>query len=111
MEESRETKRIITEKGLFYSNFDKIKFNLALMPDSEYYSRYLVRLRDEYGIAIGEQQPDSNGETHENTIGVYIVDYQGYLRELNAKRIIIREEDFAIPEDTKESNTNVARLR
>ncbi len=83
--ENRESKRIITDQGLFYSNFDKFRFNLFLMPDSEYYSEHLVMLRDTYGIAIGEQQPDANGESHENTIGVYIVDYPRYLSDLDDK--------------------------
>lgn len=111
MEESKETKIIITEIGLFYSNFDKDNFDLCLSPESECYSRNLARLRDDYGIAIGEQQVDSTGETSENTIGVYIVDYQRYLSELNAKRIIIREEDFASPEEAEETDKKVARLK
>ena len=111
MEENKKQKIIITEKGLFYSNFDRFKFNLFLMPDSEYYSERLAKIREDYGIAIGEQQPDSAGETHENTIGVYIVDYKRYLSELNANRIIIREEDFDSPKEPDETNTNVTRLR
>ncbi len=74
-------KRIITEQGLFYSNFDKFKFNLFLLPDSDYYSENLVKLRDEYGLVIGEQQPDATGQMHENTIGIYIKDYSRYLSD------------------------------
>lgn len=83
--ESKEAKRIITDRGLFYSNFDRFKFNLFLMPDSEYYSEHLVMLRDTYGIVIGEQQPDAEGNIHENTIGVYIEDYPRYLSDLDDK--------------------------
>lgn len=103
MEVNEEKKRIITEAGLFYSNFDRFKFNLFLMPDSDCYSENLVRLRDEYGIVVGEQQPDSAGQTHENTIGVYIVDYPRYLRDLEAGYKTLNEEEQELPDQVEQS--------
>ena len=73
----------ITEDGLFYSNFDRKKFPLFLMPESENYSEYLVWIKDNYGIKIGRPQLDSAGSVTRNTIGIYIVDYERYLSDIN----------------------------
>lgn len=80
--EKEHNKRIITEEGLFYSNFDRLKLPLSLIEGSKSYSENLVRIRDTYGLKVGEQQPDASGMIHENTVGVYIVDYQRYLMDL-----------------------------
>lgn len=80
--EKEHNKRIITEEGLFYSNFDRLKLPLSLIEGSASYSENLVRIRDTYGLKVGEQQPDASGMIHENTVGVYIVDYQRYLMDL-----------------------------
>lgn len=76
-------KRIITEQGMFYSNFDRFLLPLFFLKDSEYYSESLVAIRDKYGVAIGAQQPDKAGKRHENTVGLYIVNFQEYLDDLH----------------------------
>lgn len=105
--EDIESRRIITEDGLFYGNFKESKFNLFLMPDSEYYSEELVRIRDTYGIVIGEQQPDSDGQTYESLIGVYIEDYPRYIRDKDAKYIRI----YTSEEILNHHNKKATRLR
>lgn len=78
---------IITEDGLFYSNFsDRFRLVLATIEASDKYSEYLVWLRDTYGIKIGKPY-HSNGTISENDreIGVYIVDYQRYLSDRQRK--------------------------
>lgn len=84
-------KHIITEKGMFYSNFDRLKLPLFFLEDSDYYSKDLVAIRDKYGVAMGIQQPDSAGNTHENTVGLYIINYQEYLDDLNPSQEKVQE--------------------
>lgn len=108
---NNEGKIIITEDGLFYSNFDRFRFPLFLLPGSDCYSENLVQLRDTYGLAVGEQQPDSAGQTHENTIGVYIKDYKKYLSDLDALYKKPNMDDEEIIEDIKQKEEGVARLR
>lgn len=76
-------KRIITEQGMFYSNFDRLMLPSFFLEDSSHYSKHLVAIRDKYGVVVGIQQPDSKGKTHDNTVGLYIVNYQDYLNDLN----------------------------
>ncbi len=84
-EDMNNEKFIINEDGLFYSNFDRLALPLYLIEGSESYSENLVKLRDIYGIKIGEQQP-TNGEMIDGLIGVYIVNYQKYLSDLREKQ-------------------------
>lgn len=77
---------IITEDGLFYTNFfDRFQAALATIEGSDFYSEYLVWLRENYGIKVGNPQPDSNGKMPEDSrvCGIYIVNYQKYLSDLN----------------------------
>lgn len=104
-----EKKRIITEDGLFYTNYsDRFKLASATVEGTEYYSEYLVWLREKYGIKVGKPQPYANGEMSEdsNACGVYIVDYQRYLADTKEK-IIIKDEDLELQQheelETKES--------
>lgn len=81
-------KNIITEEGLFYSNFsDRFQLGLATIDGSNNYSEYLVWLRDNYGIKVGKPQPQSNGQIPMDgrTVGIYIVDYQKYLSDIQEK--------------------------
>ena len=58
---------------------------LFFIPDSEYYSEYLVSLRNNYGIKVGKPQPDSSGNIAKNIVGVYIIDYERYLSDMEEK--------------------------
>lgn len=73
---------IITKDGLFYSNFDRFELPSYLISSSKNYSENLIFLRNKYGIKIGQAQPDNTGHIIENTIGVYIVDYNSYLSDI-----------------------------
>lgn len=86
----------ITKDGLFYSNFsDRFQLALATIPDSEYYSEHLVKLRDTYGITIGKPMPDSNGNlpSDSRVIGVYIVNYRKYLIDKKSELIQWKSEN------------------
>lgn len=75
---------IITEDGLFYSNFsDWFELGLSTIPESENFNATLVWLRENYGIKIGKAQPYPNGTvpTDSRVCGVYIVNYQKFLSD------------------------------
>jgi len=83
--EGQQQKYIITEDGLFYTNYsDRFKAGLATIPESENYSEYLVYLRENYGIKIGKPQYNSNVDIPKNdmSVGVYIVDCSRYLKDI-----------------------------
>lgn len=83
---NEQKKFIITEEGLFYSNFsDHFIATLFTMEGSDHYSEYLVWLRENYGITVGQPQPDSAGNTAENSVGIYIVNYRKYLSDMREK--------------------------
>ncbi len=96
---TKDGKRIITEDGLFYSNYDKETFTTIGDPEGKYdpdrvllfslrpekFSEDLLYLRETYGIKIGKPQPWSNGVVSDNQVGVYIVDYKRYLSDMQEK--------------------------
>ena len=83
---NNQEKSIITEEGLFYSNFsDSFKAALATIEGSPSYSEHLVWLSENYGIKVGQPQPDTAGNIAENSIGIYIVDYPKYLSDMKEK--------------------------
>lgn len=79
MEKKSET--IITTDGLFYSNFGSI----TSFESSSRSDKYLIWLKENYGLNIGKAQPYINGAMPEDShvIGVYIKDYKKYLSDLN----------------------------
>ncbi len=93
---NKNNKYIITEDGLFYSNYDKKLFttigdtNAIIDPDRvllfslcpDKFSKELLRIKELYGVKIGKPQPMSNGVINDNQVGVYIVDYKRYLNDL-----------------------------
>lgn len=81
-----EKNNIITEDGLFYTNFsDRFRAGLATIEGSDSYSEYLAWIKENYGIKVGNPQPDSNGKISEDSrvCGIYIINYQKYLSDLN----------------------------
>lgn len=87
---------IITEEGLFYSNFsDRFRAGLATIEASNYYSEHLVWLRDNYGIRVGKPHPYPNGEMPKDSrvVGVYIVDYPKYLKDKQEQLQALRNEN------------------
>lgn len=70
--------RIVEGYGYFYSNYDSRDPNLPnLIENSE--------LAENYGIVIGPQQADQLGNKHNNTVGIYIEDYERYVSDLAAR--------------------------
>lgn len=92
----REITRIITEDGLFYSNYDKQSFTTIGDPDGIYdfdrtllfslvpekFPASILYLRKTYGLKVGKPQPWSNGVVSDNQIGLYIIDYERYLNDM-----------------------------
>lgn len=113
-------KIIITEDGLFYSNFsDRFKADLATIEGSDFYSEYLVWLKENYGIKVGEPQLYTNGKMPEDSrvCGIYIVDFKRYLADKEIKgKIIIKDEGLdseqvIIDEEHRAQNINDFRLK
>ena len=74
---------IVPGKGLLYATFDNAFYlGLALTKTSASYSKELGRIRDKYGIAMGEPSKDDTvKEERDYRVGAYIVDYESYLRD------------------------------
>lgn len=96
-EKYTEDGRIITDDGLFYSNYDKELFMTPGDPDGKYdpdrtllfslcpwnFSQELLKIREKYGVKVGKPQPWSNGVISDKQVGVYIVDYKKYLKDIH----------------------------
>ena len=77
---------IVTDDGLFYSNFtDSFRVGLAIIPGTDTYSEYLVWLKENYGIKISKPQKYPGMKKDTMSVGVYIVNYQKYLKDLESK--------------------------
>ncbi len=74
---------IVPNKGLLYMTFDNAFYlGLALTKTSASYSKEFGRIRDKYGIAMGEPSPEgAPKEENDYRVGAYIVDYESYLRD------------------------------
>lgn len=84
--EERETNKIVTDDGLFYSNFgDYSRVQAATISGTSTYSRHLVWLKENYGIKVGKPQKYPGMREDTKLVGVYIVDYEKYLKDLESK--------------------------
>ena len=85
-------KIIVKGKGLLYTELPSVfLLSLAFVKDSARYSKDLVTLRDKYGLAMGPSKKElrrknrPNKKVIDSTIGVYIVDYDAYLKDRKQK--------------------------
>ncbi len=85
-------KIIVKGKGLLYTELPSVfLLSLAFVKDSTRYSKDLVFLRDKYGLAMGPSKRElkrrkrPNKKAVDSTIGVYIVNYDAYLKDHNQK--------------------------
>ena len=83
----QKTNPIITEDGLFYSNFsDRFQVALRFVQGAKTYSSHLVNLKNQYGIKISKPYNPDNTKMSSTAVGVYIVNFEKYLQDKNMEK-------------------------